>query len=116
MPLYRRLPKMGFNNVFSKVYSTISLAQVQSAIDSKKLDAKAVIDEKALIAAGMVKKKTADGVRLLGNGALKSKVSLKVAGATASAKEAVEKAGGSVEIYVREVKPVVRKKPIPGAK
>ena len=115
MPLYRRLPKMGFNNVFSKVYSTISLAQVQSAIDSKKLDVKAVIDEKALVAAGMVKK-TADGVRLLGNGSLKSKVSLKVAGATASAKEAVEKAGGSVEIYVREVKPVVRKKPIPGAK
>lgn len=115
MPLYRRLPKMGFTNNFAKDYAVISLAQLQSAIDQKLVDAKEVIHCDLLQAAG-VASKSKDGVRLLGNGELKSKVTLKIAGATASAKAAVEKAGGSVEIIVREVKPVVRKKPIPGQK
>ncbi len=115
MPLYRRLPKFGFSNNFAKDYSTVSLAQLQDAIDAKRIDAKSAITSKALMDAGIAAK-AKDGVRLLGNGELKTKVSLQIAGATATAKAAVEKAGGSVEIIVPEVKPVVRKKPIPGQK
>lgn len=113
MPLYRRLPKFGFNNNFAKDYSTVSLAHLQSAIDDGRIDAKSAITSKVLIDAG-VAAKAKDGVRLLGNGEITSKVTLQIAGATATAKAAVEKAGGSVEIIVPEVKPVVRKKPIPG--
>ena len=113
MPLYRRLPKFGFTNHFEKDFAAISLAHLQSAIDDGRVDAKAPITCKLLQAAG-VAAKSKDGVRLLGNGELTTKVTLKIAGATATAKAAVEKAGGSVEIIVREVKPVVRKKPIPG--
>lgn len=109
MPLFRRLPKFGFTNHFRKNYETISLGQLQAAIDSKKLDANAVIDQKVLEQAGLIAKR-ADGVRLLGNGELKAKVTLRFAGATKTAQTAVEKAGGSFEIVVREVKPVVRKK------
>lgn len=112
MPLFRRLPKFGFTNNFRKNLETISLAQLQDAIDAKKVDARAPIDQAVLVKAGLIGKR-ADGVRLLGNGELKSKVTLKLAGATASAKAAVEKAGGSFEVVVREVKPVVRKKPKP---
>ena len=115
MPLYRRLPKTGFTNLFAKDLSTISLSRLQDAIDAGKVDAKSPITSEMLQKAG-VAAKAKDGVRLLGNGELKAKVALKIAGATASAKAAVEKAGGSIEIIVREVKPVVRKKPIPGRK
>lgn len=112
MPLFRRLPKFGFSNNFRLNLETISLSQLQAAIDAKKLDGKALIDQKTLVAAGLISKK-ADGVRLLGNGELKAKVSLKLTGATATAKAAVEKAGGSFEAYSKEVKPVVRKKAKP---
>ena len=112
MPLFRRLPKFGFTNNFRKNLETISLGQLQAAIDSKKIDGKAVIDQKTLVDARLISKK-ADGVRLLGTGELTSKVTLKFAGATATAKAAVEKAGGSFEVVVKEVKPVVRKKAIP---
>lgn len=115
MPLYRRLPKTGFTNLFAKDLSTVSLSRLQDAIDAGKIDAKAPITSEMLQKAGIAAK-AKDGVRLLGNGELKAKVTLKIAGATASAKAAVEKAGGSIEIVVREVKPVVRKKPIPGQK
>lgn len=110
MPLYRRLPKQGFTNIFAKEYRTVSLGQLQAAIDAGKLDAKGTVDEDALVKAGLVRRKK-DGVRVLGNGELKAKVNLKVSGATASAKEAIEKAGGKLELIVRDVKPVVRKKP-----
>jgi large subunit ribosomal protein L15 len=112
MPLFRRLPKFGFTNNFRKNLETISLGQLQAAIDSKKIDGKAVIDQKTLVDARLISKK-ADGVRLLGTGDLTSKVTLKLAGATATAKAAVEKAGGSFEVVVKDVKPVVRKKPKP---
>lgn len=110
MPLYRRLPKVGFKNFGAKNYETVSLARLQSAIDDKKLDTKGVVDEDALVKAKVVRRKK-DGIRLLGTGELTAKISLKLSGATASAKAAVEKAGGSVEIYVFEPKPVERKKP-----
>ncbi len=115
MPLYRRLPKMGFTNIFAKELSTVNLAQLQAAIDAGKINAKEAITSEMLQAAG-VAAKAKDGVRLLGNGELSAKVTLKIAGVTASAKAAVEKAGGSVEVIVKEVAPVVRKKPIPGQK
>lgn len=115
MPLYRRLPKMGFYNHFAKEYGVVSLARLQAAVDAGIIDAKAPITCDMLQKAG-VAAKAKDGVRILGNGELKAKLTLKVAGATASAKAAIEKAGGSLEIVVREVKPVVRKKPIPGQK
>lgn len=110
MPLYRRLPKQGFTNIFAKEYGTISVGKLQAAIDSGKIDNKKTIDEDALVASGLVRRKN-DGIRVLSNGELKAKVDLKVSGISAKAKEAVEKAGGKVQLIVREVKPVVRKKP-----
>lgn len=110
MPLYRRLPKQGFTNIFAKEYSTISIGKIQAAIDAGKLDGKATIDEDILLKAGLIRRKN-DGVRVLGNGEIKAKVTLKVTGITAGAKAALEKAGGKVELIIRTVKPVVRKKP-----
>jgi large subunit ribosomal protein L15 len=106
MPLHMRLPKRGFNNIFSKDYAEVNLGQVQKLIDAKKLDAKKLIDHEALQAAGIARGGK-DGVRLLGSGELTAKVSLKVAGASKSALAAVEKAGGSVEVI--EVKPASEK-------
>lgn len=109
MPLQRRLPKFGFNNKkFAVVYAELSLGKLQAAIDSKKIDAKKPIDEKTLLAAGVIGR-AKDGVKLLGTGTLTSKVELSIAKATASAQAAVEKAGGKITLIVREVKPVVRK-------
>jgi large subunit ribosomal protein L15 len=111
MPLYRRLPKVGFTNAsFKRKLAELSIGKLQAAIDAKQIDTKGVITEEALLKAGVVTRKK-DGIKLLGNGAIKSKVSLKISGATASAKAAVEKAGGSVEIIEIVVKPVERKKP-----
>lgn len=109
MPLYMRLPKHGFNNSFAKNYATISLGRLQQAIDKKMIDAKNAIDADTLLKAKVISHKR-DGVRLIGGGTLKSKVTLKITGATKTASEAVEKAGGSVEIVKKEVAPVVRKK------
>ena len=97
MPLHRRLPKRGFHNLSSKDYNEINLGQIQSYIDAKKLDASKPVNLEALIEGGFVKKKR-DGVRLLGNGELNTKVAFEVAGASKSAIEAVEKAGGSVTV------------------
>jgi len=97
MPLHMRLPKRGFNNIFAKDYAEVNLGAVQKAVDAKKLDAKATIDHAALKAAGLARGGK-DGVRLLGKGELTTKLSFVVAGASKSAREAVEKAGGSIEI------------------
>jgi large subunit ribosomal protein L15 len=97
MPLHMRIPKRGFNNIFAKDYSEVNLGAIQKAVDAGKLDAKAVIDQAALDAAGLTRGGK-DGVRLLAKGELTAKLSFKVAGASKTAKEAVEKAGGSVEI------------------
>jgi len=97
MPLYQRLPKRGFTNIFRKDFAVVSLARLQEALDAKKLDAKNTIDQEALIAAKVIKK-TKHGVRILGNGELTTKVTLKVAGATKSAVAAIEKSGGKIEI------------------
>ena len=97
MPLHMRLPKRGFNNIFRKDYAEVNLGTLQRAVDEKKLDAKATIDAAALVAAGVLSK-ARDGVRLLGKGTLTAKLNLRVAGASKSAREAVEKAGGTIEV------------------
>ena len=97
MPLYRRLPKRGFNNIFANKYAEINLGRLQAAIDKGVVDASKEIDIDVLRAAGVVKQ-AFDGLRLLGNGELTAKVIIKVAGSTEAAKAAVEKVGGQVII------------------
>lgn len=97
MSIYRRLPKRGFKNIFSKNFAVANIGRVQSAIDAGKLDPKATITAELLQQAGVVGK-IGDGVRLLAKGELKAKVNFEVAGASKSALEAVEKAGGKVTL------------------
>ncbi|WFP74188.1 50S ribosomal protein L15 [Mesorhizobium sp. WSM4906] len=97
MPLYRRLPKRGFNNLFGKSFTVVSLARIQAAVDAKKLDAKETVTAEALIAAGVIRR-AKDGVRVLSDGELKAKLSFDVAGASKAAIEKIEKAGGSVKL------------------
>jgi large subunit ribosomal protein L15 len=97
MPLHMRLPKRGFNNIFAKDYAEVNLGAIQKMIDAGKLKADGTLDHAALKGAGLARGGK-DGVRLLGKGALTAKVSFRVAGASAGAREAVEKAGGSVEV------------------
>ena len=97
MPLHRRLPKRGFNNIFRKEYNEVNLGRVQKAIDAGKLDAAAPIDAAALVKAGVLRR-ARHGVRLLGAGEITAKAAFTVAGASKSAVAAVEKAGGSVTI------------------
>jgi len=97
MPLHMRLPKRGFNNIFAKDYAEVNLGAIQKLIDAGKLDAKGTLDHDALKAAGLARGGK-DGVRLLGKGELKAKLALRVAGVSKGAREAVEKAGGSVDI------------------
>lgn len=97
MPLYRRLPKRGFNKPNKLHYAVVNLGLIEKFIAAGKLDAKAEITEDALVAAGVTSNKR-DGIRVLAKGELKSKVNLTVTGASASAVEAVEKAGGKVTL------------------
>lgn len=97
MPLHRRLPKRGFNNIFRRDYVEVNLQRLQAAIESGKLDASKAIDAETLREAGLFKN-ARDGVRLLAKGELTSKVEITVAGASKAAIEAVEKAGGTVTV------------------
>jgi large subunit ribosomal protein L15 len=97
MPIYRRLPKRGFNNIFKADYVVVSVARLQAAVDSGKLDAKTTIDAVALKASGVIRR-VKDGVRILSDGDLKAKLTLEVAGASKAAIEKIEKAGGSVKL------------------
>jgi len=97
MPLYQRLPKRGFNKPNRKSYAVVNLGLIQKFIDAKKLDAKKPIDAAAMIASGLLRREL-DGVRLLAKGETTAKLDLHVAGASKSAIEAVEKAGGSVTV------------------
>src|ERR671912_258944 len=101
MPLHMRLPKRGFNNIFAKDYAEVNLGAIQKLIDAGKLDIKGTLDHDALKAAGLARGGK-DGVRLLGKGELNAKLNLKVAGASKGAREAVEKAGGSIELIERK--------------
>lgn len=97
MPLHMRIPKRGFNNIFAKDYAIVNLGAVQKAVDAGKLDAKNAIDHAALQAVGLARGGK-DGVRLLAKGEITAKLSFTVAGASRGAIEAVEKAGGKVDV------------------
>ena len=94
MPLYMRLPKRGFRNIFANDFSEVRLDRIQKAIDEKKLDPSAKITEGTLRKTGLAHR-SADGVRLLGSG-LKAKLDIEVAGASSGAADAIAKAGGSL--------------------
>jgi large subunit ribosomal protein L15 len=97
MPLYRRLPKRGFKNIFAKKFIVVSLARVQQAVDAGRLDVKSTVNAEALVKAGVIRR-AKDGVRLMSDGDLKAKLSFEIAGASKAAIEKVEKAGGSVTL------------------
>jgi large subunit ribosomal protein L15 len=97
MPLHRRLPKRGFNNIFRREYVVVNLGRLQSAVDAGKIDVKKPVDNDALRAAGLISR-VRDGVRLLAKGELKAKLTIEVAGASKAAVAAVEKAGGAVTV------------------
>ena len=97
MPLYQRLPKRGFNKPNRKSFAVVNLGLIQKFVDAGKLDAKSAIDEDALVASGLVRRKL-DGIRVLAKGDITAKVTLSVSGASKSAVEAVEKAGGSLTV------------------
>jgi large subunit ribosomal protein L15 len=97
MPLHRRLPKRGFNNIFALDLNEVNLDRVQAALDRGALDGKDTVDAQALVRAGVVRR-ARDGVRLLGRGEIKTALAFAVHGASKSAVAAVEKAGGSVKI------------------
>ncbi len=97
MPIHMRLPKRGFNNIFAKKLSGVNIGRIQEAIDAGKLDKQSPITAESLVAAGIIRR-VLDGVRILGVGELKAKLSFEVHGASKGAVEAIEKAGGSVTI------------------
>jgi large subunit ribosomal protein L15 len=98
MPIYRRLPKRGFNNLFSKQYSELNLKRLAAAIESGKVDSKKVIDDQVLIDAGIFKKIAKNGVRVIGDASFDKKVTLKIASASKPAIALIEKAGGKIEL------------------
>ncbi len=104
MPIYRRLPKRGFKNIFSKDFNEVNVGRLQEAIDAKRLDAKKPITIDVLLEAGVVKKRR-DGFRVLGKGELKAKITVEASGASKGATEAIEKAGGSVTIIAAKPEP-----------
>jgi large subunit ribosomal protein L15 len=101
MPLHRRLPKRGFFNPFSTDYNEVNLGRIQQAVEAGKLDAKAVVTVETLIAAGVIAKPR-DGVKILGNGEIKTKLAFEVAAASKGAIAAIEGAGGSVKLLAGE--------------
>ena len=101
-PLYRRLPKRGFNNdMFRIEYAALNIGDLQSAIDNKRLDASQTITEENILLAGIVKRNN-HGVKLLGNGTLTSKVDIEVSAASASARTAIENVKGTLNLLNQE--------------
>lgn len=118
MPLFRRLPKRGFNNIFRKKFAQLNLGRLQQAVDAGKLDIKATVTLDALKAAGVFKG-AFDGLRILGNGELKAKLNIEAEGASKAAIAAVEKAGGKItiaEVVKPEGKLQPKNKPAKAAK
>lgn len=102
MPLHRRLPKRGFNKWRPKDYNEVNLGALQQAIDDKRLDGGRPVDVASLVAAGVLRR-AKDGLRVLGHGELTTKISVTANHATASAKAAIEKAGGSIKLIVPKI-------------
>src|SRR5688572_15878738 len=107
MPLARRLPKRGFNNIFAKSFNEINLGRIQEAVDSGRLDGKKPITVEALKEARLIRR-ARDGVRLLGGGEIKTSLTFEISGASQSAIKAVEAAGGTVTL-----KPLARREAAP---
>ncbi|MTH77767.1 50S ribosomal protein L15 [Paracoccus aestuariivivens] len=97
MPLYRRLPKRGFSKPNRLEFAVVNLGQLQAFVDAGKLDAKADVTAEVLVASGVIRRKL-DGVRVLAKGELKAALNLTVSGASKTAIEAIEKAGGKVTV------------------
>jgi large subunit ribosomal protein L15 len=97
MPLHRRLPKRGFNNIHALDLNEVNLGRVQQAVEAGRLASDAAITVDALVAAGVLSR-ARDGVKVLGQGEFSAKLNFEVWAASASAVEAIEKAGGSVKI------------------
>lgn len=97
MPIYRRLPKRGFTNIFAKKFNVVSVGRIQEALDAGKLDAKATITSEALIASGIIRR-ALDGFRVVSDGEITAKLVIEAAGASKAAIEKIEKAGGSVKL------------------
>jgi large subunit ribosomal protein L15 len=108
-PIYRRLPKRGFNNVFAREFQEINLDRLQKAVDEKRVSTDATITAASLVESGILRR-SFDGIRLLGDGKdkFKAKLTIEVAGASKSAVEAIEKAGGKV-IVLPEIRESVVK-------
>ncbi len=102
MPLHRRLPKRGFNSLFRDKFNEVNVGALQAALDSGRLDAGQPIDNAALVAAGILRRPK-DGLRLLGDGELTAKVAITVNHASATARAAVEKAGGSITLIAKKI-------------
>lgn len=99
LPIYRRLPKRGFHNLFRKSYAPVNIGTLDAAIESGKVDGAQPITEATLIAAGLANDGL-HGVRLLANGEIKRAVTITVSGASAAAKAAIEQAGGTITTTV----------------
>ena len=97
MPLYRRLPKRGFTNLFAKDLNEVNLARLQQAVDAGKLDASKPVTQDALVEAGVLSRKR-DGVKVLGRGELTTKLDLEVYAVSKSVADAIEKLGGKVTL------------------
>ena len=98
MPMHRRLPKRGFNNIFRLDFAEINLDRLQEAIDNKLVNDSETVTVETLVKAGVLRR-AKDGLRLLGRGEIKTKLTIEAHGASKSAIAAVEKAGGSVKIF-----------------
>ena len=101
MPLHRRLPKRGFHNPFSTDYNEVNIGRIQQAVDAGKLDVQNPVTLDALIAAGVVAKPR-DGVKILGQGEIKAKLSFEVAAASKGAIAAIQGAGGTIKLLAAE--------------
>jgi large subunit ribosomal protein L15 len=113
MPIYRRLPKRGFNKPNAVDYNEVNLSRIQAAFDAKKLDSLAPVTVETLSAAGVIRH-VYGGVRILGNGELKTKASFEVYHASQGAIAAIEKAGGSVRLLKPTEKKTVNEASVPG--
>ncbi|PPR56749.1 MAG: 50S ribosomal protein L15 [Alphaproteobacteria bacterium MarineAlpha4_Bin2] len=115
MPLYRRVPKRGFNNIFRKNFAVVNVGRLQQAIDAKKLDIKKNITAESLVSSGVVRR-VRGGIRLLAKGEFNAKVTIEVAGASKAAIELVEKAGGKVVVLADTAKAEKRSKGLEDSK
>ena len=97
MPLHMRLPKRGFNVPNPKKLNAVNLSRLQQALDAGKLNASDAVNTASLKSAGVIRREL-DGVRIIGNGELKTKLDFEVFGVSASAKEAIEKLGGKITV------------------